>query len=246
MFTHDAILKGRVHVFQPEKRRGYRFNIDSILLAHFVCTTAGSSDRRVVIDAGAGCGVIGFILLFHKIAGRVIFVEKNEELVECCQLGVEENGFAERARVVKADIRRMKEIDEKVDFVVSNPPFYTKGTGRLSRLKTVASAKHEVDMTVEDLFRFSRRVLPSSGRVFIIFPARRIFSIVDYAGVNGFCLLRLQFVHPRIDKNANNGLAEFKVCSGRMTEPVVLPPRIVHNEDGSYCEHIGSFLKGIL
>ena len=54
--TIDSILGGRIKVVQP--RRGYRFSIDSVLLARFV--RVGARDR--VLELGAGCGVISLIV----------------------------------------------------------------------------------------------------------------------------------------------------------------------------------------
>ena len=52
----DTILGGALSVVQP--RDGYRFSVDSILLARFA--TARSRDR--VLELGAGCGVISLVI----------------------------------------------------------------------------------------------------------------------------------------------------------------------------------------
>ena len=57
--TLDAILNGRLQVFQNKK--GYRFTLDSILLAHFVSL----KPRARVIDLGCGNGIIVLIAAKH-------------------------------------------------------------------------------------------------------------------------------------------------------------------------------------
>ena len=60
--TLDTLFGGRLKILQ--KREGYRFSIDALLLAHFA--EPRPEDR--VIDLGTGCGVIPLILIFRKKA----------------------------------------------------------------------------------------------------------------------------------------------------------------------------------
>ena len=59
-YTVDAICRGAVTLAQP--RRGYRFNIDSVLLADFTRRIVSSPVEDLVVDLGAGCGVVGLLL----------------------------------------------------------------------------------------------------------------------------------------------------------------------------------------
>src|SRR5512137_2945424 len=54
--TLDEILDGHLRVSQ--KKKGYRFSLDSILLAHFVSL----KPRTCAIDLGCGSGIILLIL----------------------------------------------------------------------------------------------------------------------------------------------------------------------------------------
>ena len=48
--TVDAILDGRLRIIQ--KKRGYRFSLDALLLAHFAALREGDD----LIDLGTGAG----------------------------------------------------------------------------------------------------------------------------------------------------------------------------------------------
>ena len=62
--TLDELFRGRLKILQ--KRDGYRFSMDSVILARFA--RARSGDR--VIDLGTGCGVISLIMaLDGKVDG---------------------------------------------------------------------------------------------------------------------------------------------------------------------------------
>src|SRR5262245_55763877 len=61
--TQDALFDGALTLFQPA--RGYRVNIDALLLAAFAAR--GRRARRA-IDLGAGVGAVGLSLLYLRAA----------------------------------------------------------------------------------------------------------------------------------------------------------------------------------
>ncbi len=67
-FLNDSLeetpfLRGRLTIFQPKK--GFRFGIDSVILANFLSLKPGER----IAELCAGCGVISFLALlkFPKI-----------------------------------------------------------------------------------------------------------------------------------------------------------------------------------
>jgi len=72
--TLDTILDGRLRVLQP--KRGYRFSLDSILLAHFVSLKS----RARVIDIGCGSGIILLIVAKRFLQVNLTGLEIQENL----------------------------------------------------------------------------------------------------------------------------------------------------------------------
>ena len=62
--TVDEILEGSLKIRQS--KRGYRFNLDSIILAHFVTLKS----RTVNLDLGCGNGVIALVLANLYVQSR--------------------------------------------------------------------------------------------------------------------------------------------------------------------------------
>src|SRR5580692_10321890 len=102
--TCDAILGAALRVIQP--RDGYRFSLDSILLARFVRVRA--SDR--VLELGAGTGVISLAIAALHHPREIVAVEIQPELVAMLRRNAELNRI-ESIRAVAMDLRRLPDAE---------------------------------------------------------------------------------------------------------------------------------------
>ena len=114
--TDDAILNGRLRLFQP--RRGHRFGHDAILLAAAVPAKPGQR----VAEFGAGVGAASLALLARVPAIDATLFEIDPALCTLARQNIARNGFAERARAETRDVAERSEPDA-FDHVFMNPPF---------------------------------------------------------------------------------------------------------------------------
>src|SRR5512146_2772477 len=96
----DRLAFASLVVRQP--RRGYRFSVDSVLLADFAAPLCGST----VLDLGTGSGIV-LLLLARLCPGlsRGVGVEIQPELCECARANIEANGLSGRLCAVLGDFR---------------------------------------------------------------------------------------------------------------------------------------------
>ena len=97
----DAFLDGRLRLIQSA--RGYRFSVDALLLARFV--TIKRND--VVVDLGAGSGIISLLLLLEKPVAYVLALEIQATLASQAVRNADLNGVMDRMAVLLADLRRV-------------------------------------------------------------------------------------------------------------------------------------------
>jgi tRNA1Val (adenine37-N6)-methyltransferase len=199
--TLDSICGIRLY----QRKRGYRFSLDSVLLAGFTRITKG---RRRVADLGAGSGVLGLVLAVRHPWIRVVMVELQESLCKIASENIVLNGLQERVSVVNADITSIHtgqypglEADT-FDAVITNPPFRKPGTGRISPLNERAIARHELSMNLDSLVRTSGYLLRNGGRLFIVYHPFRLSELIDIMRSFSFEPKRMRFVHPRRDVKA--------------------------------------------
>jgi len=203
---------------------GYRFSIDSVLLAWWPRFPTGDA----VADIGTGCGVVSIILAAARGAPNVTAFELQPDLASLADENVRENNLSDRITVVEGDVRTLAEdYPAAFDLAVCNPPFRELGSGRLSAGDQKAVARHELELTLAELADASRKLLKREGRLCVIYPTRRtaeLFTVLPAAGLE---LARARFVHPRAGEPANLVLVEAR--SGGAAELVVEPPLYVYD-----------------
>lgn len=126
--TEDRIYGGRVVVRQPA--RGYRVNVDTILLAASL-PAAGAAGRI----AEPGCGVGGALLAVAtahegRTANSFVGIERDPLYARLAAENVVANGLEARVRIVEGDALDPPEELGLFDHVLINPPYDYDGEGR--------------------------------------------------------------------------------------------------------------------
>jgi tRNA1(Val) A37 N6-methylase TrmN6 len=127
--TEDAIFGGRLRIRQPA--RGYRVNVDTLLLA------ATLPDIRIGVGrvVEPGCGVGAALLAVaagHKREGDIecIGIERDPLYARLARENVELNGQAHRVKIVEADALDPHADVGVFDRVLFNPPYDNAEDGR--------------------------------------------------------------------------------------------------------------------
>jgi tRNA1(Val) A37 N6-methylase TrmN6 len=127
--TEDALLGGRIRIRQPA--RGYRVNVDTLLLAATLPADIHAGARI----AEPCCGVAAALLAVAAGCSRsrdVTFVgiERDPSFAALARQNVELNGEAHRISIVEADALDPNANFGLFDHVFFNPPYDTAGEGR--------------------------------------------------------------------------------------------------------------------
>jgi tRNA1Val (adenine37-N6)-methyltransferase len=234
--TLDELFGGRLSILQ--KKRGYRFSIDAVLLADFVKLKRGEK----VIDLGSGSGVIAIVLaLRFPRCGRIVGLELQGQLADMARRSVEVNRLGERIEILQGDVRYAGEslAAESFDAAVFNPPYRKTGSGRTNPDEERALARHEIGGGAADFLSASARLLKDGGRVYLIYPAKRMVEIIHRMRVLKLEPKKLRFVHSGASSEGDFILVEGLKRGGE--ELKVLPPLYIYGEKGDYSEEV----KGI-
>lgn len=223
--TLDTFLDGKLHILQ--KKKGYRFSVDSILLSRF--TRLRKNER--VIDLGTGCGILPLLLSQTTKAHSFVGVEIQEGLAECAKKNVILNDLNGKVSIVCQDLRELKRTFPPGSFhvVLSNPPYRMKRSGRINPSLEKAIARHEIEGTLPDLISVASYLLPPKGRCYLIFPAVRTVDLLVALREGKLEPKQLQFVFPSRESEAKFVLVESVKTSG--VELKIAPPYVLDRSE---------------
>jgi tRNA1Val (adenine37-N6)-methyltransferase len=232
--TLDTILQGHLKIIQP--KQGYRFSIDAVLLAGL--TMVRPQDR--VADLGTGCGVVPLLLASKQSVKHITGIEIQESLVSMAKRNVLINGFEHLICIIRDDLRRLEiaRAGGVMDLVVSNPPYRKLLSGRLNPNSGKAIARHELLATLADVIRSAAQLLPQKGRLAIIYPARRLASLLIEVSLGGFAPKRLTLIHSTLDAEAR--LVYLESIKGGGEELLVNKPFAIYGSDGKYSDEMNA------
>jgi tRNA1Val (adenine37-N6)-methyltransferase len=237
--TVESLFGGRLRILQKEK--GYRYTIDSILLAHFV--ELKEDDR--LLELGAGSGVISLVLSFRCPTLRATGIEIQEDLAGMAGRSVQLNGMEGRVEILHGDTRKANDFLEarSYDVAVFNPPYRKMGSGRMNPQAEKALARHEIAGSVADFLRAAAHALKPGGRVCLIYPCLRMVEAIHQMRSKKLEPKRLRMVHSRPGSRGDFILVEGLKGGGE--ELSVLPPLFIREKDGGYSVELEAMFRSL-
>ena len=237
--TVESLFGGRLKILQ--KKKGYRYTIDSVLLAHFVEPKKG--DR--IIELGAGSGVISLLLAFRNPGVRVTGLELQAELADMAARSVSINGLEGRVKMICGDVRKAAEFLEtrSQDVAVFNPPYRKMGSGQVNPATEKALARHEIAGSIADFLKAASHALEAGGRICMIYPCSRMVEAIHRMRAGKMEPKRLRMVHSRPGSRGDFILVEGMKGGGE--ELAVLPPLFIYKESEGYSEELEALFRNL-
>jgi len=222
--TESCLRDYDIKVLQP--RHGYRFSIDSLLLADF----ARIRKFDHILDIGTGCGIIAMVLAKKYSNVKIAALEKQKDLARIAEKNILLNHMDRRITLYESDLNRISEIFPagSFDHIVTNPPYRSPGSGRLCRNSQEALARHEILTDLYQILSATRHALHPGGRISLIYSADRAAKLL--AGMRELNLepKRLRMIHP--DLNIPAKLILVEGCKDAGEELRVLPPIFLNSQ----------------
>lgn len=227
----DLQLKG-LHVIQ--KKEGFRFGIDAVLLANFAVIKKGHH----VIDLCSGTGIIPFIIAGKTEALKITGIEIQEDMVQMANRSVQFNKLYDRVSFINGDLKNLDLLKSipKADVITVNPPYKLANSGIVNPNDKMAIARHEICCTLEDVIIACRILLKDNKRMFMVHRPDRLADIITLMRKHKIEPKRIQMVHPNTKKAPNIVLIEGQRDGGAFLKWE--PPLYVYDDKGNYSEQI--------
>jgi tRNA1(Val) A37 N6-methylase TrmN6 len=233
--TVDYFFKKKVVVLQ--QKQGYRFSIDSPILAHFL----PFREKENALEIGSGCGIISILALYKKKFSHITGLEIQKDLCRLSKTNAEKNQLSDSFTAINGDFNKLYRDFSGIKWIFSNPPFLKSNQGRLSSREGVKIAKFEVTLSLSNLMKKSFSILSPEGHLCMILPHARFEESIAMARDCGFFINRIRRVF-----SFKNGkperfliqLSKYRVSINRMN------PLIIFEDEDRYTEEVNGILEG--
>ena len=195
---------------------------DSFLLGDFARPKRG--DR--VCDLGAGTGLLGLLLFDREPELTLASVELQSAAMALAKKSFSESGLSHRCTFHEGDLRDRAVLPPagSMDYVVSNPPYYSAASGKAPERDSLRTARTENSCTLADVAAAAKYLLRWGGRFAMVHRAERLADVI--------CTLREHALEPKRLRLVQHGPASAPMMllveavrggrPGLVTEPTVI------------------------
>ena len=200
------------YIFQ--EKDGFKFSLDSILLAEFVKLKKGAT----ILDMCTGNAPIPLILS-TKTGSKIIGFEIQKEIFDLANQSVKINNLESQIQIINEDIKNINKIfpGKYFDIITCNPPyfpFHNNPNGQNKNdLKTIA--RHEMLINLDDILCIVQQVLKDNGIFYLVHRLNRLDEIILTADKYGLKIKEMQII-----------------CTNEYTPKIVLLKIVKHQARG--------------
>lgn len=207
---------------------GFKFSLDSLLLAEFV--NIKKSDK-LILDMCCGNAPVPLVLSL-KTDALIVGFELQKDIAQLALESVVINGLAERVRIINDDIKNLGSYfkPSSFDIITCNPPYFkVTNLKNLNKNDYLTLARHEVMIDLETIFNIVSRFLKDNGIFYMVHKVDRFDEIMILANNYKMNVKEVRFVSTKNDckpsivlvkcvKNSKMGLIVNKeICVDSLT-----------------------------
>lgn len=214
-------LKG-IDSYIEQKEEMYHFNSDTVLLGNFIKV----KKTDTVLDVGCNNGAL---LLYASKAKSLCGIDVFDDVISLAKKNLERNH-------VKAEltVSRLQDYQHpSFDVIISNPPYFnTKNESLKNENKYLKAARHEENLTLEELLIHVSRLLKDNGTFYLVYRPDRLFELFQVSEKYSLKPYRLQIAYASKNKNAKSILIAFKKNMPNMS--MTIEEAIFLNDESTY------------
>ena len=208
------------YIFQDTT--GFKFSLDSILLGEFVEI---KKNDELIVDFCTGNAPVP-LLLSTKTDKKIIGFEIQEDIYKLAEQGISYNKLSNQIKIINDDVKNMGYYykKESFDVVICNPPYFkVQEDSHINTSRKKSLARHEISLTLDDVFNLSFQFLKNHGRLYLVHKADRIDDIIITASKYRVSVKEISLISTK--KCANPSIVLVK-CIKNSKSGVIISPEV--------------------
>ncbi|MHC5229977.1 tRNA1(Val) (adenine(37)-N6)-methyltransferase [Enterococcus sp. LJL99] len=235
----DQLFADDIKIIQSKEV--FSFSIDAVLLANF----PNFPKSGKIIDLCAGNGAVG-LFASRKTQAAITQIEIQSRLADMGRRSILLNHLEEQLTMLELDLKNASTVikPDSVDLILCNPPYFKElAKSQKNPNMYLAIARHEIATSLEEVIHVSAKLLKTNGRLAMVHRPDRFLDILHAMELENIAPKRIQFVYPRVGKEANTLLIE-GIKQGKKDGFRVLPPLYIYDENNEYQPEMKAMLFG--
>jgi tRNA1Val (adenine37-N6)-methyltransferase len=189
-----------------------------------------------ILDIGTGSGLIALMAAQKNDNVFIDAVEIDKDASLEAQLNVKNSNWCDRISIHQTSLQLFKP-PYKFDSIISNPPFFQKGTKSPDQQRGIA--RQTDTLSYEDLIKHSNRLMVENGEISLIIPALEEGHLLKIVMDYGLFVSRRTVFIPNENKPIERILLSLK-----RTEQTVIETKLIHyNRDRTWTEDYKQLTK---
>ena len=236
--VNDLLNYNNLKIVQNTK--WFSFSLDSVLLANFVKVNKKSR----IIDFCTGNAPIP-LFLSTKTEKKIIGVELQPEVYDLAKKSVSINNLQKKIELLNIDVKEISSRYEtdSFDIITCNPPYFKYNNKKNINDNIIkATARHEVTLSLDDIFKCAKKILKNSGKIVIVHRTDRLIDVISSMKKNNIEPKRIRFIYPFETSESNLVLIE----GSKNGNPGLKVEKnlIIHNKNGDYTKEVKKIFNG--
>lgn len=205
-----------IKIYQDDEM--FCINTDTMVLGEFLEVYK----QDVVLDIGTNTGAL---MLYASLFNprRLVGIDINKRALELAKKNMELNNV-QNYELIHADGNTFR-LDEEVDVVIFNPPYFKTPSKDLGNNEYLALAKHEDNFSLESMVNCINRNLRNNGTVYFLFQTSRLNEVIKLFNSKKLIIKKMKFVYD-VNKDFSN-VVLIKAVKGAKDGLVVEKPVII-------------------
>lgn len=149
-------------IFQSKEL--YTFTSDSVLLGKYV----DENEIETLVDFCSGSGIVGLEVVGRIPVKKLYQFEIQRELAILAGESSKYNKSKTEIQVINDSLSNASSYVTGADCIVCNPPYFKLGSGKVNQSSSKSLARHELSITLEDIFTSATKILKTGGSIYFI------------------------------------------------------------------------------
>jgi tRNA1Val (adenine37-N6)-methyltransferase len=183
------------------------------------------------LDIGTGTGILSLMLAQRNNELQIDAIEIDEQAFLQANNNFSSSKFSNQIQAHCCALQSFVSL-KKYDLIISNPPYFvSKNNYSIANIQR-AKARHDNDLSFEDLIHSVIKLLNETGKFTLILPIAEAITFEELAIQKGLFLNKEIFIKPKPSKEPNRIIMEFSL----LQKEKIITEFVIYNDDNSQTE----------